>query len=128
MVKRAERVKLQREALGLRRNGYTYQAIADKLGVSADTAYRYVMAAYNEELEQYPEDTDFARDQDVSNLESITDMFLEGARSGDVKCAEIYLKILDRKSKYLGLDAPAKTEQKSESKVLIIDEELAGVL
>ena len=108
-------------------DGFTNLEIAREFGVS-EKRVRQMVSRGRELAEVDNFDRDAIRGDRVASLGQTLQSVALLAHQGDLKATEIYIKLLDREAKYLGLDAPAKTEQKSESKVLIIDEELAGVL
>lgn len=98
------------EALDLRKRGHSYRAIADKLGVSVQTAYNDVM----KELEALAQQNlDKAAELRALELERL-DMLLKGlepmASVGNPGAVNSYLKCMERRAKLLGLDAPTQVQ------------------
>jgi hypothetical protein len=96
-----------REALELRNLGWTYQRIADHLSVSVSTAFDRVQRA----VRNIPaEAVDEHRRIEGERMDNLLATYMPQALAGDVKSADFVLKVLDRRAKLLGLDAPTKTE------------------
>lgn len=116
-VQRASPIQLmrmedQKKALTMRRRGFDYLDIAIALGVSNSTAYEYVMAAICVQRDQLRETVDAVREMEINNLNelyqraylSVADPF-QG-----LEAIKTCLKIQERRSKLLGLDAAVKFE------------------
>lgn len=100
----------QLEALDLRMRGFSFRAIGDKLEVSHQQAYRDVM----NELARLASERD-GKVEELRQLElERLDMLLKGlepmARTGNPGAVNSYIKVMERRAKYLGLDAPEKFE------------------
>jgi hypothetical protein len=97
------------KAMRLRSLGWSYQKIADNLGVSKTAAYKRVQRALAaipfEAVEEY-------RRIEVSRLDQVLEVAMEKALNPDNKAAmfaiDRVLTIMDRRAKLLGLDAPTK--------------------
>ena len=105
------------EAVKLRQQGLQYRVIAERLGVSLETAYADVQA----ELLALREATRAGAEQILEIELRRLDEVIEAAqhklhspeaiaRDGDMRAAQVILYALDRRAKYLGLDAPVKAE------------------
>lgn len=96
------------EALRLRKAGLSHQAIADRLGYSsAQRAHEAIVRA----IKALPREDAY----DVRRLESerLDRMFLgvwTRAKQGDAEAIAAAMRIMERRAKYLGLDAPAKVQ------------------
>lgn len=117
-VRDAER---RREALILRRRGLTYDQIAEKMGLAFRGAAHSLVTKALEEL--WVEPAEHVLKLELARLDR---MFvgltraqkgggedgpeLGGAYDGNPKAIIAAIKILDRRAKYLGLNAPEKTE------------------
>lgn len=96
------------KALRLRSLRWTYQQIADELyNGSRPQAFRDIQKA----LDDLPkEDAGHVRQQEVELLDEMARGLVTLARKGDDKAVQSMLRIMDRRAKYLGLDAPTQTE------------------
>ena len=112
----AEAMLKRGEALKLRREGKTYQQIADLIGYSGKSmAYREVQAALHETIrEAGPE----VRELEVQRLDLLVEKLLpyalgsaeeqEGVPS--LHTVDRLLKVMERRAKLLGLDAPVRQD------------------
>jgi predicted transcriptional regulator len=95
------------EAVRLRSLGWSYQRIANELGISKSTAYervqRALVAIPSEAVDEY-------RQIQRAQMDDLMATYLPQALAGDVKSADLVLKLLDRRAKLEGTDAPTKTE------------------
>ncbi len=106
--KAASKVDNQRIALDLRRAGHGYQSIADRLGVSVSTAHGYVSDAMAESRAQIEADAAEIKAEEISRLDGMLCGLWDLATSGDVQAVDRVLRIMERRSKLLGLDAPVR--------------------
>lgn len=94
-------------ALNLRLAGLTYREIADREDVSVRTAYNDVQAALKLTLQ---EPADSVRAQELARLDRMQRSVWPQVLSGDVKAGEYLLKVMDRRARLLGLDAPRRID------------------
>lgn len=90
-------------ALDMRRAGYTYEAIAEELGLTKAGAWKLVQRELKE-LTKEP-----ARDLQKLELDRLDAMLLgiwDKASSGNLLAIDRALKIQERRARLLGLDAP----------------------
>lgn len=105
----AKKISLQerrKRALDLRKAGATYQTIADKNGVSYSQAYKDVQHSLKGITRESAEDVL------TLELERLDRLFLThyaNAIQGDTSSARIALQIMDRRSRYFGLDQSSAT-------------------
>lgn len=106
----AKAVKLQRQqaALEFRRAGLGYVEIGNQLGIGKSQAHRLVTEALKEAAAQVVEDADVLRAEEVSRLDGMLRGLWQDARKGNVGAVDRVLKIMERRAKLLGLDAPVK--------------------
>jgi len=102
--------ELEYKALQLRKAGASFRAIAEALGVSKTAAHKAVHRA----LDRLDHGTDeYAKRTLKLELERLDEMFLgvyPRAKRGDEKAINSALKIMERRARYLGLDAPTPIE------------------
>jgi DNA-binding Lrp family transcriptional regulator len=105
----SDRARLREcDAVEMRRQGRTYQQIADALGVSRRTAWRRVQAALAERARETVGDRDALIGEQLAYIESVLDGHLPKAVRGDARSAEVVLRALERHARLLGLDAPVR--------------------
>jgi hypothetical protein len=92
----------------LRRQGLTFQKIAERLGY-ADPSGAYVAykRAYKRILVQAGSEVVH---QELDRLDSLQVAIWDKAMGGDEKAILAILKIMERRARYLGLDKPMKVE------------------
>ena len=104
-VKAAER---QRQALQLRQAGVAYEDIAQRLGYSGrSSAWRSVMAALKHTLQ---EPADEVRTLELARLDRLLLGLWPQAAAGNQGAVDRALRIMERRAKLLGLDAPTRQE------------------
>lgn len=96
----------QLNALELRKAGASFQLIADKLGYGGPSgAYKAVESAL---LKTLQEPANEVRKLEVERLDGMWLALYPAMRSGDPSAIAQGLKIMERRAKLLGLDAPTK--------------------
>jgi hypothetical protein len=115
--------KLRKRAFDLRRKGSSYPEIAAELAIPISTAFSYVDACWLELAEIVTrENAAMLRDQELENLAKLEAKYLPLALQEDpeitgleaveigMKAVDRVLKIQERRSKLLGLEAPQKMD------------------
>ena len=106
-IRTEEQAIIDTEALRYRSLGWTYQRIADEMGVTKAAAYnrcqRALAAIPSEAVDEY-------RAIQREQLDNLMATYLPQALAGDHKSAEMVIKLLDRRAKLEGSDAPTKHE------------------
>lgn len=105
----------ERDALDLRTKGWTYERIAEALGMSTSGAADSVRRALQALKAETAEKAEEVRDLELRRLDRMLEIAEGAAESGDISAIDRVLRIQERRSKYLGLDAPARAEIKSET-------------
>jgi DNA-binding CsgD family transcriptional regulator len=103
----AER-KLQ--ALELRKGGATFQQIGDALGISKQNAHKHVMTALTAMNEQIAEEASVMRTLELERLDKLWFAMYRQATQGNQGAVDRCIRIMERRAKLLGLDAPTRTE------------------
>ncbi len=107
VTRSAERAEEQRKALELKIAGLPYATIGKQLGCSNKTAWKLVQDA----LADIPRaEAEEVLDIELQRLEKLWLAAYPKARTGDLAAIHVALKIMERRAKYLGLDAPDKVE------------------
>jgi orotate phosphoribosyltransferase-like protein len=99
-----EREELMARAWEFRKAGMSVREIGRELGVSHNTAHRYI---------------------ELQRLDQLTQSLWEkAALGGDTRAVDSLLKIMERRSKYLGLDVQQTSKTVS---ISVTPDELAGM-
>lgn len=121
-IKTAQR---QAEAMGFRLQGYTYEQISEAMKCSRTYAYKLVA----EGLAAIPvENAEELRRIESERLDRMQTAFFSNATEGDLNAANMVLRIMERRARLMGLDAPERKEltgkdgKPIETKVEIDDE------
>lgn len=108
-VPEPEQIDRELRVLELRRMGYTWQKIADSVGYADHTgAYAAYKRAMKRTLQQ---PADELRSQEVDRIDNLQLILWDQAVTGDVKAIMAIIKLMERRAKLLGLDAPVRIEQ-----------------
>ena len=96
------------EALELRKQGKSFPAIAEALGYRGPSgAYKAVMSALDKMLREPAEEV---RKLEAERLDTMFEKLWGQIKSGNHGTIDKLLKVMDRRAKLLGLDAPSKRE------------------
>lgn len=98
------------KAFDLRKKGKNYREIAKELSVSPATIVLDVKAVMKElQKDQLREAADY-KALELDRLETLQAVMWNDAENGDQGAVDRVLRIMERRAKLLGLDAPTKTE------------------
>ena len=106
--RRVSAVERHREALELRKQGYSYPEIAAKMHYSLAGAYKAVMTALKEITREPAEEL---LRMEVARLDQMLKAMAPMAKYGNIDAINMSLKVAERRAKLLGLDAPIKREE-----------------
>lgn len=109
-AKSAASLERQIQALELRRAGLGFEAIGAKLGIKKSQAHRLVQAGLADCRAQVAANADELRSEEVSRLDGMLQGLWPRARKGEAAAVDRVLKIMERRSRLLGLDAPERRE------------------
>ena len=105
---KARRLERQVKALELRRMGKGYAEIARTLGIGRSHAHRLVMAGLQDAVDQLRAQADDLRAEEISRLDGMLAGLWPDARRGNHGAVDRVLRIMERRARLLGLDAPVK--------------------
>lgn len=105
---KARKLEAQGKALELRRMGFGFQEIANQIGCSLGAAHGYVKSALVDAMGQIEAHSVEIRAEEISRLDGMLRGLWPDARKGNHGAVDRVLKIMERRAKLLGLDAPAK--------------------
>ncbi len=118
-TKKVARAELARKVLELRKAGASHDQIADQLGLANRSVSWKLFSAALHEIIREP-----AQDVLALELDRLDAMLLgcwTKAKSGDTQAIDRVIRIMDRRTAYLGLDAP-----KSNSTEMVISTTKTG--
>jgi predicted DNA-binding protein (UPF0251 family) len=109
-VSPARVIALEREkrALELRRMGYRYDQIAEALGISQNTAWNAVQRAFKRACCLVDEEARVQRELDLQRLDAALAAIWPKVRQGNTAAVDRLVRLLERRSRLLGLDAPTE--------------------
>jgi hypothetical protein len=96
------------DALGLRKAGLSYAAIGKEIGVCRQRAYQLVVEAMDAMRAECAEEAEAVRVIELERLDALWVGNYPAAVSGDSSAINSALKIMERRARLLGLDAPTK--------------------
>ena len=105
---RARKLERQAKALELRRMGKGYIEIASVLGIGKSQAHRLVQSGLSEARAQIDAEASELKAEELSRLDAMLSGLWPDARKGGQGAVDRVLKIMERRAKLLGLDAPVK--------------------
>jgi len=109
----------QAQALELRKAGASYKAIAERVGFkNAARAYEAVKAALQKTLRP---PADELRQMECERLDALLLALWPQAHQGNHGAIDRVLKIMERRARLLGLDAPTKTDLTTDGQRLVIE-------
>ena len=94
------------QALDLRLRGWTYRAIAAQLGVSERTSYYDIQHELGRLDAALKEKAERARELEAERLDQLTAALQGGILAGEPRAIVAAVRVMDRRAKLLGLDAP----------------------
>ena len=101
----------QQAALEYRVSGFTYRQIAAQLGVSEKTAYYDVQGSIDNIEAIKSEKAEQIREMELIRLDRMTAALHKAVNAGDVKAIGQQVRIMERRSRMLGLDAAIQVKQ-----------------
>jgi hypothetical protein len=103
-----EVVEKERRVLELRRAGYTFDDIAKTVGYASPSGAFYALSRALKRTLQQPANE--LREMETDRLDRLQAAVWPKALAGDNKAVDTILKIMDRRARLLGLDAPSKMQ------------------
>ncbi|MCG5495245.1 sigma factor-like helix-turn-helix DNA-binding protein [Ectothiorhodospira variabilis] len=107
-ARRLDAAFLKRETLRLRREGATHGEIADTLEISRSRVHKIVTDALERLARDATEETRQLRALEAERLDALQHALWDAGIDGDLQAVDRLLRIMERRAKLLGLDAPSK--------------------
>lgn len=98
------------EALELRKQGFSYDEIAARLGVSKAAAYKSVRTALDTLKDEVYEGAEALRILEMERLDSLFEKAYSAAMAGDLVAIDKAVKVMERRARLCGLDAAVRSE------------------
>lgn len=103
-----DQIERENKVLELRSQSFTWRAIADAVGYASGAG---ALKAYMRAIKrQQQEPVEAALFMELTRLDELQSTYWEPAVQGNMRAGEFVLKIMDRRAKFLGLDAPTKIQ------------------
>lgn len=99
------------KALELRKAGAPYRAIASQLGVSLKQAYDDVTQELEVLAEKSQAEAAHVRTLELERLDAMTMAIWQQVRQGNQGAIDRALRVMERRAKLLGIDAPEKRRE-----------------
>jgi hypothetical protein len=109
-AKNTTRIEHEQKAIKLRMGGATYGEIGKQLGITGAGAHKMVMRVLARDAAQTAEDAPEVLRVELMRLDRMQLGLWQQAKAGNQGAVDRVLRIMDRRSKYLGLDAPERRE------------------
>ena len=123
-AEQGEIIERQIQALDLRKTGKSYRAIGDALGISYTQAHRDVMTELKRLARLRRDKAEELRQLELERLDAYEEALHTGAAAGDPKAILAVVKLMERRAKLTGLDAPEQFEDVTK----MTDEELERIV
>lgn len=105
--KRAEVSERRAKALELRRRGASYRQIGKALGISHYQSHKDVQAELGKLAKLTQDEAETLRELELQRLDALTLALDSQVKDGYPPAVNSYLRVMERRAKLLGLDAPA---------------------
>ena len=112
---------LEAQCLHLRMAGYSHREIAAQLGIAPSSAYKRVRHAFDEVNKHNLDTAEQLRALELLRLDELLSALWDTAIAGDLKAVDRVLKVMERRAKLLGLDAPVMVETDGVIHIKVID-------
>ena len=100
----------RRQAFELRKRGLSFDEIGDRLGITRQSAHALVTNMLTEMAEQTKTDVKAVLEMELARLDTMIAALWTMAETGDLEAIDRAVKLMERRAKYLGLDAANRTE------------------
>ena len=116
--RRSQAAEREKKAFALRMAGATYEQIGAQLGVTTGAAYKMVKRVLERTRRETDELADELRRLEVERLDALTLTLWKQATAGNFGAVDRVLRVMERRARLLGLDAPTKQDVTSGGEAL----------
>lgn len=114
--------KRKADAVALALSGMSYGQIAERVGYAdRGAAWRAVMSVLRENV---PANVDELRAVEGARLDALLTAYFARAMRGDLRAAEFVLRVIDKRNRLFGLDAPVRVDVRTTD----LDAQIEGLL
>ena len=110
LVDRIERQKMFDRILDLRKKGYSLSEISTELGLSQTKITKLIAKLFDRSIDRSQDTIEHQRHLQLDRYDWMLKSLSKRIDSGDIRAVDIGLKVEERRSKLLGLDAPEKKQ------------------
>lgn len=103
-------LETEARALDLRKRGYTFAEIGKQLGITMQGAHLAVHRALDKIASLGAEEARDLRRIELERLDRLQKALAPKANKGNAESARALLRVMDRRARLLGLDAPVKSD------------------
>lgn len=100
--------EFEEQAFDLRKRGHTYREIGIRLGVTKQAAHKAVKRVLEHLATELAEDVPRVRAMELERLDALLEGRWDAAVAGDDSALDRVLRIMERRAKLTGIDAPEK--------------------
>jgi hypothetical protein len=115
------------QAVKLRQSGASYQQIGATLGITDSAAHKLVKQALADRATQTADGVDALRQLEDMKLDAMELAITKLVSAGNLGAIDRQLRIMDRRAKLHGLDAPTKAVNQNWDMADFSDDELAEI-
>lgn len=112
---KTEIAEKKQKCLELRKCGGSFRSIAEQQGISLGLVHKYISEALSEINELTAQDAEQLRELELQRLDTAQLAIAKLVRQGHLGAVDRWLRISERRSKLLGLDAPIQQQVKLET-------------
>ncbi len=112
---KTEIAEKKQKCLELRKCGGSFRFIAEQQNISLGQVHKYVSDALSEISQLTANDAEQLRELELQRLDTATLAIAKLVRQGHLGAVDRWLRISERRSKLLGLDAPIQQQVKLET-------------
>lgn len=98
------------QCISLRKEGLSYRLISQQVGITEQGVMKAIRRVMTRVAAQTGADVEDIKSIELERLDDMHAAIFPDAKSGNLKAVDRVLKIMERRSAYLGLDAPRKLE------------------
>lgn len=114
-----EKLEQRTKVIQLRMQGYSYAEIAGIVGVSKARSYQIIQEYIQEYREQHAESIDQMVELDCQRMDTLMRSLWTRFDDGDTAAAALILKLLERRARLFGFDAPEKQNIETSTKAYV---------
>lgn len=100
----------EEEALTWRQTGLSYREIGKRMGISGEGARKCVVRAMDRLRPVVEERAEEVRELELARLDIATQGLMPKVEDGNAQAVDKLVKVMERRARLLGLDAPTKSQ------------------